>query len=251
VASGPNTPEDGNPVVYTALTAGQTSYAVQYFNEALARAELLGRGGGGAYAIQFGYELSQSSGLTLAYTEGSTVADGPRRKAAGTLALSPGTYSFLYVTQGGTVTAATQFNMTPPPTLPAASVFLGRVKTDIDNILEIDYSGRFFIQGNLLMRETADTGEPGDTPPAGVRFFTKTAGGSLYLWDGEEYHQFSLGDLVSSQATAIAVLQADMLELKGVVGRMLVEYVGTLNQLATPELYDPFTRAADNPYAVV
>jgi hypothetical protein len=239
-------------VVFTPLTAGQTSYAVQYFNEALERTELLGRGGGGAYAIQFGYELSESSGLTLAYTEGSTVADGPRRKAAGTIALAPSTWSFLYVTQGGTLTAATQFFPSPAPSLPAASVFLGRVHTDLNSIQEIDYSGRFTLHGNLLLRETADTGEPGDTPPAGARFYTKVSDGTLYLWDGEAYHLVSAGDALALANDAIVAVETRLTLVEYYVGLMMRTDAQRFGlQAMDADLSHAKVRALGSPFAAV
>lgn len=202
------------PVVGTAVTAGPAAAVglVDLLNADQVRGNLLGRYGGGAYAIWRGLELSAGSGLTLNISAGQAGADGPAEVLTDTtLALTDNVLNRVWLSRLGALSAVTSASASPlePPDTATQWVFLGTVACGAAAISGIDYSGRLTqYQGNLLFRETADAGEPEDADdlPSTVRFFTRTQGG-LYLWTGEEYAQVDgaadtvLTSLVSASAS--------------------------------------------------
>ena len=206
------------PVVGTAVGSGSAGAQglVTLVNADQVRGNLNARYGGGAYAVATGLELTEGSGLTLNIGVGLAMLDGPSEvRSAATLALTAGVINRVWISRAGTISAVTSLSDTPyePPDASAPWCYLGAVYCT-DSIYQIDYSGRLTqYQGNLLFRQTADAGEPGDaaTLPSTVRFFTRTEGG-LYLWTGAEYEQVSgaaeaLAVTVTSQAAALDDLE--------------------------------------------
>ena len=189
-------PESGTPSVLTAIVSGDTGLVgTPKINKAMSAQEALGRYGAGAWGVAQGTGELSGSAETMAYTEIIAVIDGPRRVASGSVTLTDAVYNWIYVTPGGTVSKVTQAAATPVPALPNPSVFLGRCRMVAGVLTEIDYSGRQELRGGVLVRRTADTGAPGDTPPASSFFFHRTTAGA-YLWDGLSYR--SIGRLSGS-----------------------------------------------------
>lgn len=110
--------------------------------------------------------------------------------AALTLALATATDSYLWIARDSTPhkrTTADGADMLLPPDTAQPYAYLGMLTKDgSDNTTVIDLSGVCYVRGGMLWRQTADAGVPGDTPPAGLMLWTRTAGG-LYLWDGTAY----------------------------------------------------------------
>lgn len=184
-------PTDGTPTQASSITAGATTAGLTAFNVNAEKLDLLGRVGGGAFALapqegSTACELTAGSGLTLNIAAGNFLVDSPGHRAATTLALTNNVYNWVWLTASGSLVAATSATTALPSTPASARVFLGRVLTAAGAITQIDYSGRLELRGGTLYRRTADAGMPTDTPPASCQILTRTAGG-LYLWDGDQY----------------------------------------------------------------
>ena len=207
------------PVVGTTVTTGPAASIglVDLLNADQVRGNLLGRYGGGGYAVWRGLELSDGGALSLAVSAGQAGADGPAEiLTATTLALTDNVVNRVWLSRLGVLSKVTSSSASPlePPDTATQWVYLGAAACAAGVITGIDYSGRLTqYQGNLLFRQTADAGEPGDaaTLPSTVRFFTRTEGG-LYLWTGAEYEQVSgaaeaLAVTVTSQAATLDDLE--------------------------------------------
>lgn len=146
-------------------------------------ADVLGRYGGGAYAVLNGLVLSEGAGLTLNISAGQIMCDGPITKAASfTAPMTDASTNYVWLLRTGSPSIRSD---TTQPASPG--VFLGRVTTAAGAITAIDCSGRLELnQGNLAIRRTADNGCPADSPTAGLRFFTTCLGG-LFLWNGSNH----------------------------------------------------------------
>lgn len=207
VGADPPTPTTGDSI--TAGSSASTNALPTKFNRNALRADIAGRYGMGAYAVLWGLTLSAGSGLTLRVANGQAALDGPVdvKDDAGyeTLALTDNVVNRVWLSRGGTlnkVTAASASPLDPPDAL-VPWAYLGAVACAGGSIVGFDLSGVLsLLQGNLLWRRTADAGEPDDTPAAGVRFLTRTAGG-LYLWDGLQYDRIDsdVADALESVTT--------------------------------------------------
>ncbi len=220
--------------VAQSLSTGDTTTVGPKLNSNAMQLDLLGRYGGGGYAVAYGLTLSApASGLNLNIAAGHAVIDGVVEVPAATTLAVPGSAARVYVwlQQNGTLTYTT--SLTAPA---GACCFLGSCVTGAGNITDVDTSGVLYLRGGVLWRETADEGEPTDEPPATVMLFTRTLGG-LYQWDGTEYG--IVGTAASTIAEAlVAVVDAhDDLErrFRALLGR-LVELVG--DEVITEELVD-------------
>lgn len=248
VYSGILNPANGTPTTAPVLTAGISAGAqsmVGKFNEVSARGDVLGRLGGGIYAIANGLIPSAGSGTTINITAGQAIIDGPVTKTAGTLVGSNNNQNYLWLSRGGTFNkklASDASPLTPPDAL-TPWVYLGLIPITGNVGGEVDLSGVLTLIGNLGFRTTADTGQPTDTPPASIRFYTITQGG-LYLWDGTQYW-------TTSQSTA--ALTADLTDLSGAQAesdRLFRKLVYSLVSMfgpqvvADPELFNQFQIAA-------
>lgn len=181
-----------SPVVGTALATGPAGAGglVTLINADQVRGNLLGRYGGGGYAVWHGLELTDGGGLEVDISTGQAGIDGPAEvRVATSLALTDNVTNRVWISRAGVLNKVTSASGTPlaPPDASTQWVFLGAVVTSGGAITSIDYSGRIQQdQGGVLWRRTADNGVPGDTPPSTVRLFTRTKSG-LYFWDGVEY----------------------------------------------------------------
>lgn len=232
------------PLTFGEFSTGATTGTALKLNQNSRRAEIISQwGGAGAHGVFYGLDLSESSGLTLAYSAGGANVNGPQVKtAASTLALTANVYNYVWITSAAAITAVTSSARTSVPAAPtSACCFLGRVLCNASNIVEIDYSGRQYLRGGCLWRRTADEGEPTDTPGSATLFFNRTAGG-VYAWDGVEY--FAVSGDTSSLSTDIEDLQSQLDEQDYLLKALLREYFVTFGpQTADPILMDGFSRA--------
>ena len=233
------------PLTFNSFTAGLgQSGSSLALNQNSRRNEIISQwGGAGAHGVFYGLDLSESSGLTLAYSAGGANVNGPQVKAAaGTLALTANVYNYVWITSATTVTAVTSSNRLSLPAAPtSACCFLGRVLCNAGNIVEIDYSGRHYLRGGALWRRTADEAAPTDTPSATTLFMHRTEGG-VYAWDGVEY--FAVAGDTSSLTTDVDDLQAQLDEQDYLLKAFLREYFLTFGpQTADPILMAGFERA--------
>lgn len=177
------------------LTNGDTYQLVTKFNSNAGRVDLIGRYGAGGIGVCTGLALGEGTGLTASISAGAAMIDGPVQLATATnLVLADNSYSYVWLTQSGSLTART--DTTQPAT---TSAYLGRYRTQSGDITEIDYSGRLEHKSGFLIRKTADAGEPGDTPSSSVSFINESAGGH-YLWNGTEYVAIFSSTLTGSAA---------------------------------------------------
>lgn len=178
------------PTVWTAVPTGAVPNLSTRLTKNAVFGDVTGRYGGGAYAGANGLDLSWVSGLTLRVSDGQSFLDGPVTKKNSDdsgyteLALTDDIErQFIWHTQANALVAVN--NSTTPPT--SACRCLGSVTTVDGVVTEIDYSARYDLnQGNQLYRRTGDYGRPSDTPPATVRFWSRSVNG-LWLWDGNTW----------------------------------------------------------------
>lgn len=175
----------GNAPTARTFSAGDTTTVGPKLNANASRLDLAGRYGGGAYAVAWGLALSvPGSGLALPVAAGHALVDGPVEIASATTVTVPNGSPrvWIWLTQAGALTAVNN-SLTPPA---GAVCLLGSCVTSGGNVTSVDTSGVLYMRGGVPWRQTADTGAPGDTPPAGMVFVARTLGG-LYLWDGQAY----------------------------------------------------------------
>lgn len=187
------------PTTWTPLVAASSGSGslVSKANKNAVRGDVLGRAGAGAIAIDWdsgsssstpGLELTVSSGLTIQCGTGQAMIDGPVQVTTPlTTALTNNTTCYIYLTQAGALSVVNA-STTPPAGLVC---YLGRATTAAGAITAIDGSGVMFYKGSMLVRRTADTTTPTDTPPSGLAFITRGPDDS-WLWDGDRYLPFNL-----------------------------------------------------------
>jgi hypothetical protein len=199
--SGLQNPASVNPLINEATIQGESSGTVRgKMNRAYVRSEMMGRHGAGAYAVATGLNLSIGTGLAVTVAPGFAMIDAPKEITVATdVTVSNGVaLGSIWLTQAGALTPST--NLTPP----AGNVaYLGLYTSAGGVVTVVDESGVLrWDQGGLLMRRTADTTTPTDTPSATLRFLTKCPGG-LFLWTGTEYFAVG-GDASGLSPTVIA-----------------------------------------------
>jgi hypothetical protein len=151
-------------------------------NETLAQlAAAFGYAGNGIGVVN-GLVLSAASGLSLPVTAGHASNMGYLEYAGGTITVPDNTpLVFVWLLQNQTLAITT--TTTPPAT---NACLLGNCTTLSGNITAVDFSAVCYIVGGFLIRHTADTGIPGDSPNAATAFLTLCPAG-VYLWDGIAY----------------------------------------------------------------
>lgn len=170
---------DGPNVLYN-LIQGATTFASKW-NANMKALELIGRGGCGTYCILNGLALSDGGGLDVDVAAGQALIDGVVEIQATSITVPDETARvFIWLKQDGTLTYAT--NTSVPS---GGKVLLGSCETGSGAITSLDTSGVLYSRGGLAIRETADTGVPGDTP-GNVVFLTKATSG-MYMWNGSAY----------------------------------------------------------------
>lgn len=166
------------------MISGQVYQVAHEFGINAAHLDNAGAAGGAfAHGIIYGGDLSAGTGLILNVSAlGANIGAAPTVAAAQTVALTDNSTNYVWVLQDGTLALVQNAITAPAP----AAAYLGRVVTLAGVQGTPDYSGRVELRGGSLYRRTGDAAEPGDTPPAGLLIFTRTAGG-YYLWTGDEY----------------------------------------------------------------
>ncbi len=194
-----NNDSGGNQPVYDGYSAGSLGGIVSTkLNKNAQRSGLEARYGGGAYAIGHGLGLADGGGLTVDVAAGHAIIDGTVELATtGAVVLPDNSTCYVWLKRDGTLTQVAGSLVAPENT----AVFLGRVVTLSGSITGIDDAGRVELIGGFPVRETADVGEPGDTPGATTAFLAKTLAG-LFLWDGSVYHRFIQGMAANKDSIA-------------------------------------------------
>jgi hypothetical protein len=198
---------------------------VPVVNTAIAQADLGGRLGTiGGYGIEFGLQMLDLDSFGLPVTQGvasldkpvmmprlsntdPTVPVGNPNDIAAHVPMVDNQDNYTWLLLGGVL--STVLGSTTPPTGVVAYVGLAHMAL---GVLTRDGSGVLYrIPGGLWQRKTADTGMPGDTPPATISFINYSLGdNSRWLWDGTAYIQqasstISINDL-SPYATTLMLM---------------------------------------------
>lgn len=184
------------PSLSVAHTTGDTTTVTSNLNQNAVMEDVIAVSGtcGGVYHItttsaQPG-ELALSdpaSGTNITVAAGQAMfAGAAQRPASGNVnKLVDNTTSWLWFSEASVVERTADVN---PPPGPDRWVFIGRVTMAAGVITEIDGSGVVYYRGDSLMRWTADTTVPTDTPPAGVIFKTRSViTEETWVWTGQEY----------------------------------------------------------------
>lgn len=161
--------------------AGMTVELPARMNENWVRLDLLGRHGGGCYALVNGCTLSAGTGLVANVAAGKIMLDGFVEITATTIVLTASQTNWIWLKTDGSLQALT--STSSPGT---AAVLLGAAVTDGSGVTSIEMAGVVSIIGDVPWRETADAGMPTDTPPSTWRGYTKTLGG-IWWWTGTSY----------------------------------------------------------------
>lgn len=165
-----------------------------YLNAYGMRIDLLSRHGAVANCILRGLLISAGTGLTLNVAIGLAHIDaGLVELESGdtlTITLTNNSANYVWLKSDGTLEAKTT---TAAPATQA--VYLGYALTSAGSITQVDDAGRCVATGGIIERQTADTGEPADSPNASWRGWTVTSGGR-YWWTGTGYERLGPGDSV-------------------------------------------------------
>lgn len=195
--SGVHDPATDGAIIAPSLVAGDTTALLTKFNEVAARVDLVGRYGGGGYAIGEGLAISAGSGLTLNISEGWTTIESGEYYLGGSVTLTNNIARvWLWISQAGAIVQVN--NSTTPPA--GAHALLGSAVTSGGSITSVDQSGVLYLVGGTLFRRTADTSLPGDTPSSKLQFIHRGAS-KLWWWDGSQYWQIAAGTSSWTQAT--------------------------------------------------
>lgn len=187
------------PSTFAALVAGDSGAGalVPPVNQNSVRADNIGRGGAGAYAVDWdsgpsssvpGLNITTTGALNVTVGTGQALIDGPIQNAVAQVVsgITNGIARiYLWLGTDGVVRPVNN-SLTPPASPTAAQVFIGSVVTGGGLVTEINGSGVCYFRGPHLFRRCADTGCPSDTPPSGLALFTYCPGG-LFLWTGDAY----------------------------------------------------------------
>ena len=189
-----------NAPVSDRFNIGLSTGLVGTLNRNATRQDLTGSFGGGAYFVAVGLSLAAGTGLSVAISAGTAMIDGAVNVETASALPVPASFSrvFIWLLQTGILTYT---QTTAPPG--ATACFLGSVVTSATAVTSVDYSGVLYGSG-ILQRTTADAGQPTDTPPAGLHFYTVTAGGSYY-WNGTAYANIAGKNGTNGTAATVTV----------------------------------------------
>lgn len=179
-------PTSETPLVGDALSLGDTMEIRHKWNRDIVRLEMLGRHGGGCYAVQTGLNLAIGATLHVTVAAGCAVIDAPITVTPAASVVVPNTITngTIWLTQAGALVASS--TLAPPA---GNCCLLGLYSSAGGVVTAVDESGVLRLdQGLFPMRQTADVGCPADSPPVGLRFLNKCPGG-LFLWDGVAGYQ--------------------------------------------------------------
>lgn len=169
-----------SPPLSSAVAIGDTAAAVTKLVRNAVISDALGNAIG--FGILAGFTITAGTGNIAVIAAGQAFLHGPLTvPASQNKALALSTTNFLWLQANGAVTA----NTATPPTAPtgAATIYLGAVTCDGTGVTNVDTSGVVYLRNGGLWRQTADTGDPADTPPSDIVLWTRTQAG-LYVWDG-------------------------------------------------------------------
>jgi hypothetical protein len=177
-------PAAGNPLTSDSFLVGESANLRSKLNRNAVREDLVGRWGGGAYAVVQGLAISAGAGLLLNVAAGQAMMDGPVTVPTNTtLALLDNTArSYIWISQTGVLFPVPNSLVAPA----GAQCFIGSAVTAGGVVTSVDQSGILYLRGGTAWRQTADTSCPTDTPPAGLIFLNEGASG-MWLWDGLKY----------------------------------------------------------------
>ncbi len=189
------TPLTWTPVVAAASGSGSL---VSKFNKNAVRGDVLGRAGAGAIGVDWdsgssssipGLNITTTGALNVTVGTGQAMIDGPVQITTPTVVAGITdniARIYLWLSQAGVITPVNN-SLTPPAGM---QCFIGSVVTAAGAVTEINGSGVCYFLGPHLVRRTADTGTPTDTPPSGLSLFTQCPGG-LFYWDGSQYRNLT------------------------------------------------------------
>jgi hypothetical protein len=180
-------PTSPNPLVFDDIVQGEASATARgKLNEGMAFTEMMGRHGGGCYAVATGLNLSIGATLHVTVAPGFAMIDGPVPVTVATDVTVPNTITngTIWLTQAGALTPSSNL------VAPAGNCALVGLYTSAGGVVTVvDESGVLRLDLGLMpMRQTADLSMPTDTPPATLRFLNKCPAG-VFLWDGAAYHR--------------------------------------------------------------
>ena len=165
------------PLGAQSLISGIAQTISAPFNENAGRLDVLGRWGGGVYAILTGLAVTEVSGLTVRVGTGLALIDTlVRVTATQDLLLTDATRNHLWISRTGVATFRT--DLLAPGT---DYLYLGSVLTAAGAYSSDDTSGVMYLRGGLPWRQTADNTVPSDTP-SGMISFIHQGQGKLWLW---------------------------------------------------------------------
>lgn len=178
---------DPTPAVSPTFTLGDTTSVATDLNNLACRIDNIQDWGASGIGIKYGLTLSEGTGLQAAIAAGAISAG--QKYAGGTRALTASHDNYLWMLRTG-VLASPVIDATTPPA-GTDPVYLGVLTCSGTVPTAIDCSGVVYaFPGGDLWRRTGDAGAPGDSLPAGLRLYTRTAGG-IYLWDGAAHRLVS------------------------------------------------------------
>jgi hypothetical protein len=163
---------------------GETFVTSSKLNRNAAQMDLVGRYGGGGYAVAFGLEIEIGQDGHAIVHAGHAVIDGVVEVSEKTvLKLLPSCERvYVWLRQDGELWCSGDVRSLPG--VPAC--YLGCCKVVDSKAVEADQSGVLYLKGGSLWRETADTGVPSVTPNFGGCHVHVVQGGTLYF-DGRRY----------------------------------------------------------------
>lgn len=230
----------------TALVAPNvpgTSTFRQQVNQLGAVSDQGDRAGAGIIGVPDGPQkivISTGSGLLLAVSAGYAMIGGPCQIATATTLAVPDNTGRVWIWFKQTGPTLTYTTSTTPP---AGEVcLLGSCVTSGGLITSCDTSGVMYLRGGLPVRETADAGAPGDTPPSNVQFFAKTLGG-FYFWTGSAY--IALGVSIAAVIDSTTTLFSQIDDDERLFRQLLFSMVALLGEdvLTTGELRSSYDQA--------
>ncbi|MBX7132623.1 MAG: hypothetical protein K1X67_08120 [Fimbriimonadaceae bacterium] len=189
VPSGLVWPEDcyagtDSPDVAGALASGRDPFTPEW-NQNAAMLDLATRSGSGGYGLVYGGVISDGGGLNASVTGAVALIDGVVAKKTFALLSLPASQPRVWIWFKQDKTLQYTLTTTKPT---AKCVLLGSLATDGSGVIagSIDTSGVVYFASGVFFRETADLGQPSDSPDSTVRVMTKTSGG-LFFWDGGQW----------------------------------------------------------------
>lgn len=191
LAATAQTTPGGTAPGFVNFSTGESSGFTGAMNNNSQRGDLLARfgGGGNAYAVADGLTLTYAGGF-VSIAPGHALIEGLIEVPAtitGVAVTFGSTAAYIWLKQTGVAVCTTT---TPPSGVPACYIGCVTPSDGMGRPIQVDMSGVLAVTGSMLLRVTADSTQPTDTPPAGAVFLTRTQGGT-YLWDGASY--FGLG----------------------------------------------------------